>query len=382
MNHRTSPDGQPMISLREVSKVYGASSAPAVESLSLEVLGGEIVVLVGPSGCGKTTVLKMINRLVEPTSGHIEVNGTPIREAQPHLLRRSIGYVIQQVGLFPHWTVRRNIATVPELLGWSRERTSERTEEMARLVGLDESMLDRHPAALSGGQQQRVGVARALAADPPVLLMDEPFGAVDPIVRHRLQEELLDLQKRLRKTIVFVTHDIEEAIKLGDRIVILNVGGVLEQQGSPAEILSGPANRFVENFIGAERNLRRLALRRVAELRLKWGPMVELSSTPRAAGEAALSEETEWVGLLSDGIMRGWVPVSELPGSRSLENLKPRRFGAVVGRRASLRQAVDAMVGSGQEMAVVAEDDFYCGLVDFRMVAEALDSQRDPGDGG
>ncbi|MCE2526949.1 MAG: ATP-binding cassette domain-containing protein [Actinomycetia bacterium] len=371
-----------MISLREVSKTYDAASAPAVESLTLEILSGEIVVLVGPSGCGKTTVLKMINRLVEPTSGDIEVAGTPIGEGEPHLLRRSIGYVIQQVGLFPHWTVRRNIATVPELLGWSPQRISDRTGELARLVGLDESMLDRYPGALSGGQQQRVGVARALAADPPVLLMDEPFGAVDPIVRQRLQAELVDLQKRLRKTIVFVTHDIEEAIKLGDRIVILNVGGVLEQQGSPAEILSRPSNRFVEDFIGAERNLQRLALRRVAEVRLKWGPMVEVSTTPEAAREAAAREGTEWVGLLSDGVMAGWVPVSELPESPSLEGLEPRPFGAVVSRRASLRQTVDAMVGSSQEMAVVAEDDYYCGLVDFRMVSEALGSQRGSRAGG
>ena len=382
MNDRAGADGQPMISLREVSKIYGASSAPAVESLSLEILSGEIVVLVGPSGCGKTTVLKMINRLVAPTSGDIEVNGRPIRDGEPHLLRRSIGYVIQQVGLFPHWTVRRNIATVPDLLGWSPQRTAQRTGELARLVGLDESMLDRYPAALSGGQQQRVGVARALAADPPVLLMDEPFGAVDPIVRHRLQDELLDLQERLRKTIVFVTHDIEEAIKLGDRIVILNVGGVLEQQGSPAEILSRPASRFVEDFIGAERNLQRLALRRVAELRLKWGPMVEASATPEAAREAALREDTEWVGLLSDGVLRGWVFLSELPVSPSLEDLNPRPFGAVVRRSASLRRTLDAMVGSRQEMAVVAEDNYYCGLVDFRMVSEALGTQRGTEGGG
>ncbi len=363
---------QPMISLRKVSKIYGDSPEPAVRSLTLEILSGEIVTLVGPSGCGKTTVLKMINRLVEPTSGYIEVNGTPIRDGEPHLLRRSIGYVIQQVGLFPHWTVGRNIATVPELLGWSPERTVERTVELARLVGLEESMLDRYPAALSGGQQQRVGVARALAADPPVLLMDEPFGAVDPIVRHRLQDELLDLQKRLRKTIVFVTHDIEEAIKLGDRIVILNVGGVLEQKGSPAEILSRPANRFVEDFIGAERNLQRLALLKVAGLSLKWGPVLEVSSTPQAARAAARREGTNWVGLLSNGLIRGWVPTAELEGISSLEELAGRPFASAIRRSASLRQAVDAMIGARQEMAVVAEDGYYCGLVDLAMVSEAL----------
>lgn len=364
--------GRAMISLREVSKVYGGSAEPAVRSLSMEILGGEIVVLVGPSGCGKTTVLKMINRLVEPTGGSIEVNGVSVRDGEPHLLRRSIGYVIQQVGLFPHWTVRRNIATVPELVGWSPERVSERTSELARLVGLEESMLDRYPSALSGGQQQRVGVARALAADPPVLLMDEPFGAVDPIVRHRLQDELLDLQKRLRKTIVFVTHDIEEAIRLGDQIVILNVGGVLEQKGSPAEILSLPANRFVEEFIGSERNLQRSALVKVARLGLKWGPVVEVSTTAAAGREAARLEGADWLGLLSDGMLLGWVPASDLETARSLQSLSPRPFGAVISRRSSLRQAVDAMIGSGHQMAMVADDGFYCGFVDLEMVAAAL----------
>ena len=364
--------GRPMISLRNVSKTYGDSDEAAVGSLTLEVLAGEIVVLVGPSGCGKTTVLKMINRLVEPTGGSIEVDGVSVRHGEPHLLRRSIGYVIQQIGLFPHWTVRRNIATVPELVGWSSEQVSARVSELARLVGLEESMLDRYPSALSGGQQQRVGVARALAADPPVLLMDEPFGAVDPIVRHRLQDELLDLQRRLRKTIVFVTHDIEEAIRLGDQIVILNVGGVVEQKGSPAEILRRPANRFVEEFIGAERNLQRSALVKVAGLQLKWGPVVEESTTPAAGREAARSENADWLGLLSDGVLRGWVPLSELEGAQSLEGLSPRPFGAVISRRSSLRQAVDAMIGSGHEMAVVAEDGFYCGLVDLEMVSAAL----------
>ncbi len=370
-----------MIALRNVGKTYGDSGVPAVKSLTLEVLSGEIVVLVGPSGCGKTTVLKMINQLVEPTSGAIEVNGTPIGDRAPHLLRREIGYVIQQVGLFPHWTVGRNIGTVPELLGWPTERIRERTHQLIKLVGLEESMLGRYPAALSGGQQQRVGVARALAADPPVLLMDEPFGAVDPIVRHRLQDELLELQKRLRKTIVFVTHDIEEAIKLGDRIVILNVGGVLEQEGSPAEILSHPAGRFVEDFIGSERNLQRLALRIVAGMRLRWGPMVEVSASVGAALRAGRDEGTDWVGLLSEGLLTGWVPVSELEGAALLSELQPRPFGLTIRRRSSLRQAVDAMVASRHQVAVVVEDGHYCGLVDVGMVSDALGSlgETNPG---
>ena len=365
-----------MISFTDISKTYGDSSAPAVESLTLEILSGEIVVLVGPSGCGKTTILKMINRLIEPTSGSIEVNGMAVEDREPHLLRRVIGYVIQEVGLFPHWTVRRNIGTVPELLGWPEERVAERTMELARLVGLDDSMLDRYPAALSGGQQQRVGVARALAADPPVLLMDEPFGAVDPIIRLRLQNELLHLQRRLKKTIVFVTHDIEEALRLGDRIVILNVGGALEQNGSPAEILSRPASPFVEDFIGSDRNLRRLALQKVAGLRLGWGPMVEVSTTPRAARRAASNEGSDWVGLLSNGSVTGWIPVSELEEVTSLEDARPRPFEVTIGRRSTLRQAVDAIVASRHEVAVVTEGSHYCGLVDLRMISQVLNGRR------
>ena len=257
-----------MIRLAGVTKTFGASAAPAVRDLSLEVAEGELICLVGPSGCGKTTTLKMINRLVEPTSGTIEVGGREIRSVPPHELRRGIGYVIQQVGLFAHRTVAENIATVPGLLGWDKPRIAARVTELVELVGLDPSLAPRYPAELSGGQQQRVGVARALAADPPVLLMDEPFGAVDPIVRGHLQDELLRLQASVRKTIVFVTHDIDEAIKLGDRVVVLNVGGVLEQVAAPTELLAHPANDFVARFVGGQRGIRLLALITVAELEL------------------------------------------------------------------------------------------------------------------
>jgi osmoprotectant transport system ATP-binding protein len=256
-----------MISLERVTKVFG-SGTPAVQELSLEVPEGDVVCLVGPSGCGKTTTLRMINRLVEPTSGTISVGGTDIRSVEPYVLRRGIGYVIQQVGLFSHRTVADNIATVPHLLDWDKARIADRTAELIELVGLDPTLATRYPSELSGGQQQRVGVARALAADPPVLLMDEPFGAVDPIVRSRLQDELLSLQERLRKTIVFVTHDIDEAIKLGDRVVVMNVPGVVEQIAPPAELLARPASPFVAEFVGSERGVRRLALIRVHDVEL------------------------------------------------------------------------------------------------------------------
>jgi osmoprotectant transport system ATP-binding protein len=247
------------IELTGLSKTFAGSSSPAVSSLDLEVVPGSIVVLVGPSGCGKTTTLKMINRLVEPSAGTITIGGVDARSLPAHELRRHIGYVIQQTGLFPHLTIGANIATVPRLLGWSKEKIRDRVEELVDVVGLDGELLGRYPPELSGGQQQRVGVARALAADPPVLLMDEPYSAVDPIVRTRLQDELLDLQSRVGKTIVLVTHDIDEAIKVGDRIALLNVGGVLEQYAAPAEMLTNPANAFVEDFLGQDRALKRRA---------------------------------------------------------------------------------------------------------------------------
>jgi osmoprotectant transport system ATP-binding protein len=257
-----------MIRLDQVTKVFAGSDGAAVHDLSLEVAAGEVAVLVGPSGCGKTTTLRMINRLIEPTSGHIIVDGRDVASVQRHELRRRIGYVIQQVGLFGHRTVRDNIATVPRLLRWDTARVEARVRELMDLVSLDASLAGRYPGELSGGQQQRVGVARALAADPPVLLMDEPFGAVDPIVRERLQEELVALQSRLHKTILFVTHDVDEAIKLGDRVVVMNIGGVVEQAAPPAEVLARPATEFVRRFVGARRGLRRLSLIKVSDVDL------------------------------------------------------------------------------------------------------------------
>jgi osmoprotectant transport system ATP-binding protein len=257
------------VELCDVTKRYPGADHDAIEGLSLTVEAGETCMLVGPSGCGKTTALRLVNRMVDLTGGDILLDGESILGREPAALRRDIGYAIQQIGLFPHQTVAQNIATVPRLLGWSRDRIRDRVDELLALVNLDpDEMRDRYPAQLSGGQRQRIGVARALAADPPLLLMDEPFGAIDPINRERLQQEFLRLQDTLRKTILFVTHDIDEAIVLGDRIAVLHDRGRLAQYATPAELLMHPADAFVEGFVGADRALKRLALERVGELEL------------------------------------------------------------------------------------------------------------------
>jgi osmoprotectant transport system ATP-binding protein len=271
--HPEGPSPHPQaatLEFRNVSKTYAGSGEPAIQDLSFEVPAGEICVLVGPSGCGKTTAMRLVNRMTEMTSGDILVGGASVRTRRPAELRREIGYAIQQIGLFPHQTIAENIATVPSVLGWSRERIRARVDELIELIGLDPAETrDRYPAQLSGGQRQRVGVARALAADPPLMLMDEPFGAIDPINRERLQDELLGLQERIRKTIVFVTHDINEAIKLGDHIAVLKKGGVLAQYATPVELLMHPADEFVEDFVGSDRALKRLALTRAGDVELR-----------------------------------------------------------------------------------------------------------------
>jgi osmoprotectant transport system ATP-binding protein len=259
-----------MIEFRDVSKTYPGSDRPVVNDLSFEILEGEICVLVGPSGCGKTTTMRMVNRLIEPTEGEILIDGEPNTAMSGTGLRRKIGYAIQQIGLFPHRTIAENIATVPSLLKWDKQRIRGRVDELLELVGLDaDEYRNRYPAELSGGQQQRVGVARAMAADPPIMLMDEPFGAVDPITRERLQDEFLNIQKNIKKTIVFVTHDIDEAIKIGDKIAILKQGGLLAQYDTPENILSHPNSEFVASFVGNDRILKRLSLTRVGEMQLE-----------------------------------------------------------------------------------------------------------------
>jgi len=258
---------EPMIHFDDVVKTYPGSDTPAVNHLTISIPEGETCAIIGPSGCGKTTAMKMVNRLIEPTRGAIFVNGRNVLKQDTIELRRNIGYVIQQIGLFPHFTIKNNIALVPQMLGWSKARTYRRVDELLDIVGLDPSQFrDRYPRQLSGGQRQRVGVARALAADPPVMLMDEPFGAIDPITRDRLQNEFLRLQKQLKKTILFVTHDIDEALKMGTLICILQVGGVLQQLDTPKNILSKPANAFVADFVGSDRGLKKLTLVTVGEV--------------------------------------------------------------------------------------------------------------------
>jgi osmoprotectant transport system ATP-binding protein len=359
-----------MIRLQHVSKTFPGTPSPAVEDLSFTVDRGEFVTLVGPSGCGKTTTLKMINRIIEPTSGEIWVDGVAATETPAYELRRSIGYVIQQIGLFPHRTIAQNIATVAELIGWDDERVQSRVNELVEVVGLDGSMLDRYPSELSGGQQQRVGVARALAADPPVLLMDEPFGAVDPIVRARLQDEFLSLQHRLQKTVVFVTHDIDEAIRMGDRIAILNVGGRLEQFDTPQEILTHPANGFVEDFLGGERGLKRLGLTLVDQAPLQQGPVVDLRDEADRVKAAMESHGTEWVVVLDGDRLVGWAWGADVTGTVGEAETRP--FWVRLGRHSTLREALDAVVRSRAHVAVITDGDRYEGMLGLEQIAENI----------
>jgi osmoprotectant transport system ATP-binding protein len=310
-----------VIRLDGLGVTYPGTSTPAVEDVTLEVERGEIVVLVGPSGCGKTTTLKTINRLVEATRGTITVDGDDITTVPPHELRRGIGYVVQSSGLLPHRTVRQNVGTVPRLLGWDADHVSARVEELVALMDLEPELLERYPGELSGGQRQRVGVARALAADPPVLLMDEPFGAVDPIVRGRLQDELLALQARVSKTIVLVTHDVDEAVRLADRVVVMRVGGTLAQVASPDDLLRAPADEFVADLLGGDRTLRRLALHAVDAVDLgpvedaEGLPQVPHDATQRSAIDALVEAGTDRAVVVDDtGAPTGVLRLDQLTG--------------------------------------------------------------------
>jgi osmoprotectant transport system ATP-binding protein len=362
-----------MISLRQVVKRFPGSREPAIRDLSLDVEEGETAVLVGPSGCGKTTTLRMINRLIEPTSGTIEVDGADVMRQDPVRLRRGIGYVIQTFGLMPHRTVAQNIGTVPRLEGWDRTRIDARVRELAAMLNLDEELLGRYPGELSGGQQQRVGVARALAVDPPVMLMDEPFAAVDPIVRARLQDQFLELQERLRKTILFVTHDIDEAIKMADRIAILNIGGVLEQFAPPEAILRAPANEFVMEFVGEERGLKRLALIRVSDIDVEEGPEVSPEDTAEKARSVMREFGFDWTSVIEDGELLGWVDEGMLRDSRRVGDVTPRRFSAYVTGGDSLRQALDSIATSRTNVAVVVtEAQRYRGILTVERISEEI----------
>jgi osmoprotectant transport system ATP-binding protein len=331
---------EPMIRLDGVSKRFPDGTV-AVEALDLSVPRGEIVCLVGPSGCGKTTTMKMVNRLVEPTTGRIVLDGDDVTHVDAVQLRRRTGYVIQQVGLFPHQRVWENVATVPSLLGWDKARRRARADELLELVGLDPAVYrDRWPAQLSGGQRQRVGVARALAADPPVLLMDEPFSAIDPIARDRLQSEFLRVQEQVRKTILFVTHDVDEAVRLGDRIAVFRQGGVLEQYDTPAAVLGTPATPFVADFVGADRGLRRLAVTGIDAADLEKPPVVALDDEVAAARTALASARARFALVLDvDERLRGYVAADRLDGTGTVAD-RVRRLPAAVSADATLKAAM------------------------------------------
>jgi osmoprotectant transport system ATP-binding protein len=350
-----------MITIEKLRKEYPDGTV-AVQDLSLEVSEGEIAVLVGPSGCGKTTTMRMINRLVEPSSGRVLLDGEDVMSVDPVKLRRRIGYVIQQVGLFPHQTVAANIATVPQLLGWGKARSKARVAELLDLVGLEpERYASRYPHELSGGQRQRVGVARALAADPPVLLMDEPFGAVDPVARDRLQAEFLRLQEQVRKTIVFVTHDIDEAIRLGDRIAVMREGGHLEQYADPATLLANPATDFVADFVGAERTLRRLSVVTVRGTGLIQWPVVAPGDRLTDSGAVMDAAESSWAVVADDTGVMGWLARSDASGDgTAADRLEPATAIEVGG---SLENALAAILAGNAPGAIVTDGGRYAGVL-------------------
>jgi osmoprotectant transport system ATP-binding protein len=378
----TSAEGIAVIIFEHVTKRYPGSTV-AVDDLSLEVPDGKIMVLVGPSGCGKTTTLRMVNRLVEPTEGRILLDGRDVAQSHPAALRRGIGYVIQQTGLFPHRTVEDNIATVPLLNGWRRARARARARELMELVGLDSGLARRYPQQLSGGQQQRVGVARALAADPPVLLMDEPFSAVDPVVRSALQDELIRLQAGLRKTVVMVTHDVEEAIKVGDLVAVYRPGGHLAQVDTPERLLSFPADDYVEGFIGFDRGIRRLSFFPAAGLHLGLEAVLSEQATAAEALRIAKSAGQPWV-LVIDGERKplGWAATAALellPGERALSDVPLTGYGHTFRLGTdSLRAALDATVLSRTGQAIgVDELGRVLGVTSFDRLRAAIHDADD-----
>jgi len=366
------------IRLEGVTKRYPGQQKPAVDSVDLDIPAGQTVMFVGPSGCGKTTLLKMLNRLIEPSGGKIFLGDEDVTGQDPDKLRRRIGYVIQAGGLFPHMTVGTNIGLVPGMLGWDRKRIAERTDELLDLVGLDpEVYRDRYPKELSGGQQQRVGVARALAADPPVLLMDEPFGAVDPITRQRLQDELLRIQEELGKTIVFVTHDFDEAVKLGDRIVVFDVGARVVQYDTPEAILAEPAEDYVADFVGAGATLKQLTLTRVSDTELHT-PVTATAGEDSAAVVARAEAAGERYVVVVDGRGRpiSWPSVAELSRTTSVPGARDDRL-PVVGLRSTLNDALDTMLAASQGGVVVTgRRDSVAGVLVVEQVMAAIQSTR------
>ena len=364
---------QPMIRFDHVRKVFPDGTV-AVEDLSFDVNKGDVVTLVGPSGCGKTTTMKMVNRLIEPTGGTITVDGQDIMRTNAVELRRRIGYVIQNVGLFPHETVSANVATVPQLLGWDRKRIADRVAELLALVGL-EAHANRYPAQLSGGQRQRVGVARALAADPPVLLMDEPFGAVDPIVRERLQGEFLRLMQEVRKTVLFVTHDLDEAVLLGDKVAVFSQGGKLEQYDAPATILGAPATPFVADFVGTDRGLKRLSVTPIDVADLEHPPVVHLTDRLADATASLRASGARWAVVLDNSdALHGWISADGADGADPDETVSSRaqRMEAWVPVGASLKRAFSEMLQHDAGWVAVLEGDRFLGVLTPAALHEAL----------
>ncbi|MFT0846165.1 ABC transporter ATP-binding protein [Actinomycetaceae bacterium L2_0104] len=376
----TTPTVGARILLDNITKKYGGQSTPAVDNVTLEFPAGQITVLVGPSGCGKTTTMKMINRLIEPTSGRIMIGEEDVTNVDPDKLRRRIGYVIQGAGLFPHFTVGDNIALVPQMLKWDKQKISDRVDELLDLVGLEpEEYRDRYPRELSGGQQQRIGVARALAADPPVMLMDEPFGAVDPITRQRLQDELLRLQDELHKTIVFVTHDFDEALKLGDKIAILDKGSEVVQFDVPEQILTNPANEFVEGFVGHGAALKQLSLARVRDIELHEAAVAHIGDDPEEAKRLARSIDREHVIVL-DRFNRPqrWLSLRELDRPGALENVRRDPELEVVSLGSTLNDTLDEMLTSSHGVVVATgRRNAYEGVVRVETVMDAMQQFRD-----
>ena len=367
------------IQLKELSKVYPGMSEPAVRSVSMDIPEGEIVVFVGPSGCGKTTTMKMINRLIEPSSGEIYLSGENVMRADPDELRRRIGYVIQQIGLFPHRTIKENIATVPKLLRWDGKKIDARVDELLDTVGLEPGRFkNRYPKELSGGQRQRVGVARAMSADPDVMLMDEPFGAIDPITRERLQNEFLRLQAEIRKTIVFVTHDIDEAIKMGDRIAILRQQSEIAQFDTPETILTAPADEFVEDFIGSGASLKRLNLSRVRDVDYHSDVPTGTFDESRDALHNRL-HQSEWTALLmldNEGRPQQWLRATDFRREGDLRH-SGLPHEAQVEPQATLADALNEMIVGNAGCAVVVDGPGrYQGLVDIDTIMQAIQGMR------
>jgi osmoprotectant transport system ATP-binding protein len=360
-----------MIRLDGVSKKYDDGTI-AVHDLGLDVPEGETVVLVGPSGCGKSTTLKMVNRLIEPSGGRILLGGEDVTHVDPVRLRRRMGYVIQQTGLFPHQNIAANVATVPKLLGWDRKKVDARVHELLELVGLDpKTYARRYPHQLSGGQRQRVGVARALAADPPVLLMDEPFGAVDPIVRERLQGEFIRLQREVRKTVLFVTHDLDEAVRMGDRIAVFSEGGHLEQYDAPARLLGSPATDFVASFVGADRGLKRLSVTPIEKSDLEHPPVVHTTDRVADARASLRAAGARWGVVLDDeNRLHGWVSADE-PGDGTVAD-RARRMEAWVPVGANLKMAFAEMLQHDAGWVAVLDGDRYVGVLTPATLHEAL----------